>query len=215
MGEIGEVKLYASWIFNEHPENWRHITYIANGGRIDAYKNATISSEIVREYSEEADDFIDVVKVNVSTSQANPAWEVNGDRDEATKRIYVGRNYGEMAYVVYGGYKFVGWYTAEEGGDLIVSSDIIGDDVTLYAHWEKIDEDYAIDKKSIIIIGIVAVVAGIIGLSVFLITKIHKNSAKTVSINEKFIQDFNDNSVKSNSKSKKSHQKPEGEKKNN
>lgn len=40
------------------------------------------------------------------------------------------------------GYKFVGWFDAKEGGNEITSDTIVSNDMTIYAHWERIIPSY-------------------------------------------------------------------------
>lgn len=42
---------------------------------------------------------------------------------------------------VYTGYRFLGWYTAKEGGKWITDLDSTTMDITLYAHWQKEGDD--------------------------------------------------------------------------
>lgn len=45
---------------------------------------------------------------------------------------------------VYTGYRFLGWYTAKEGGKWITDLDSTTMDITLYAHWQKEGDDAAV-----------------------------------------------------------------------
>ena len=40
----------------------------------------------------------------------------------------------------YDGYNFIGWFTNETGGDEITTSTVFGENMTIFAHWEKKEE---------------------------------------------------------------------------
>jgi len=63
-----------------------------------------------------------------------------GTCQEASKEVRAGQAVGELP-VPDGrdGYAFLGWYTAREGGAKVTPETVmVGYDVTLYAHWEKL-----------------------------------------------------------------------------
>ncbi|MBO7508428.1 MAG: BspA family leucine-rich repeat surface protein, partial [Clostridia bacterium] len=141
-GQIGEVVLYADWIFAENPERWRFITFDANGGRIDAYRSVYVSTTVISEYDEELGDYKSVTKLVLDVENSNPQWDISGSRSQTTKKYYVGRLYDIMPYSVNSGYRFAGWWTQRDGGQLLESTASISDSATVYAHWEQIDENY-------------------------------------------------------------------------
>ena len=192
-GEIGEVKLYADWIFAENPERWRFITFDTNGGRIDSYRSVRISTSVVSEYDDELEDFKTVTKLILEITNASPHWDISHSSSQITKKYYVGRLYDVMPYTMNSGYKFAGWWTARDGGELIESTEVINEDTTLYAHWEKIDEDFTLNQQTLIIVAIIVVVAVVGGIVMLLIKKTYFGTKKVVTINEKFIENFNKN----------------------
>ena len=196
VGEIGEVQLYADWIFAEHPEKWRFITFDANGGRIDAYRSVSVSTSVVSEYDEETDEFKYVTKLILDITNSNPQWDISESRSQTTKKYYVGRLADIMPYSVNAGYSFAGWWTAKDGGELIESSSTIVDTATVYAHWQKVDEDYSINQQTLIIVAIIVVVIVIGAIVIFLLKKSFIGSRKVITINEKFIENFNKDNIK-------------------
>ena len=62
----------------------------------------------------------------------------DGSGSQSTKKVTHGETYGDLPAPTRNGYKFVGWFTATNGGEQKFSTtkvDIIKDE-TLYAHWE-------------------------------------------------------------------------------
>ena len=57
----------------------------------------------------------------------------------SNKRVTVGEPYGELPPPARFGYEFDGWFTAEEGGELITAETVVTADSShaLYAHWTK------------------------------------------------------------------------------
>jgi len=57
----------------------------------------------------------------------------------SNKRVTVGEPYGELPPPARFGYEFDGWFTAEEGGELITPETVVTADSShaLYAHWTK------------------------------------------------------------------------------
>lgn len=67
-------------------------------------------------------------------------FDPNGGRltiDGNTMTVTKDQPYGELPVPVLESYRFLGWYTALEGGELVDGSTVFsGKDHTLYAHWE-------------------------------------------------------------------------------
>lgn len=62
----------------------------------------------------------------------------------AEKKIYPGEVYGELPEPLRSGYRFTGWFTEPEGGEQVLSTDLVTvtGDQTLYAGWEYSPLDY-------------------------------------------------------------------------
>ena len=69
------------------------------------------------------------------------SYDANGGSSvTTTKSITSGQAYGTLATASWTGHKFMGWYTAKDGGTLITSESIVTvtQDQKLYAHWEAL-----------------------------------------------------------------------------
>ena len=53
--------------------------------------------------------------------------------------IPLGQTLGELPTPTRDGYKFLGWFTASEGGSAVTSETIVTADLTIYARWEFFD----------------------------------------------------------------------------
>lgn len=98
----------------------------------------------------------------------------------SNKRVTVGEPYGELPPPARFGYEFDGWFTAEEGGELITAETVVTADSShaLYAHWTKnVRSDEKLKayrkkkasiktQKAIIAVSVVLAVLVIIGLCV-------------------------------------------------
>ncbi|MBQ9079628.1 MAG: InlB B-repeat-containing protein [Clostridia bacterium] len=98
----------------------------------------------------------------------------------SSKRVTVGEPYGELPPPARFGYEFDGWFTAEEGGELVDAETIVTAESShaLYAHWTKnvrADEKLKAYRKKkaalkrqkvIIAVSIVLAVIAIVGLCV-------------------------------------------------
>ncbi len=98
----------------------------------------------------------------------------------SSKRVTVGETYGELPTPTRFGYKFLGWYTEETGGDLIDADTAVtaSQSHAIYAQWEKnaVDnqklEAYKkkkatlVRQKTIVMVSVLLVVLAIIGLCV-------------------------------------------------
>ena len=62
-----------------------------------------------------------------------------GTVNPTSKKINKGSIYGELPTPIRDGYTFDGWYEAIDGGERVDSNTIINSDVTIYAHWSKIE----------------------------------------------------------------------------
>ena len=61
---------------------------------------------------------------------------------EALKSVPDGSPVRTLPTAMLGGYIFLGWYTAAEGGERVTSETTVTRDMTLYAHWEEIVYTY-------------------------------------------------------------------------
>lgn len=64
----------------------------------------------------------------------------NGGRLKASETempVYVGEAYGDLPTPIREGYDFDGWFTEQDGGEMVEASDIFEgtEDITFYAHW--------------------------------------------------------------------------------
>lgn len=64
--------------------------------------------------------------------------EIDDARYTSTKYVYHGEKYGTLPSPIYGGHKFMGWYTSVSDGQRITEGDIVylTSDTTLYARWQ-------------------------------------------------------------------------------
>lgn len=94
-----------------------------------------------------------------------------GSITEGTVDIKAGGSYGLLPSAYREGYIFAGWFTAPEGGEQIISSDmpISEEEHTLYAHWIKKKADkksrysrQKVQKKVIVTLAIMTVVLGVV-----------------------------------------------------
>ena len=62
-----------------------------------------------------------------------------GTVDTEEKTVYYGSEYGDLPSPSKDYYTFEGWYTEENGGDVVTENTIFNNntDITLYAHWKK------------------------------------------------------------------------------
>ena len=70
------------------------------------------------------------------------AWKItyypNGGTVSPTSKLIVkGEKLGSLPTPTRSGYKFLGWYTAQNGGNKVNSNTEVNGDLPLYAHWEK------------------------------------------------------------------------------
>ena len=71
-------------------------------------------------------------------------FNVNGgaELDDALRTLLRGEAIGELPVPHRDNHIFLGWFTAAEGGDEVTAETVVTDDMTLYAHWEKIVYTY-------------------------------------------------------------------------
>lgn len=62
-----------------------------------------------------------------------------GSGDNVTKSYTHGATLGELPTPTRDGYKFLGWFTAAEGGNAVTSETLVTADMTVYARWEPFD----------------------------------------------------------------------------
>ena len=72
--------------------------------------------------------------------------DVNDGQTAATEKLVAdGYAVGYLPVPVWGGegnYRFLGWFTAAEGGDAVTAETVVTGDMTLYAHWGEIVYTY-------------------------------------------------------------------------
>ena len=94
-----------------------------------------------------------------------------GSISEGTLDIKAGGSYGLLPSARRDGYIFAGWFTAPEGGEQIISSDMLisEEEHTLYAHWIKKKADkkskYSrrkVQKKFIITLAVMTVILSVV-----------------------------------------------------
>ena len=73
-----------------------------------------------------------------------------GTVDPATTTVYFGREYWSLPYPERPGYRFDGWYTEPDGGELVTNGTIVtkAEDETLYAHWTETSYTVTFDARS-------------------------------------------------------------------
>ena len=62
-----------------------------------------------------------------------------GSGDNVTKSYTHGATLGELPTPTRDGYKFLGWFTAAEGGNAVTAKTFVTADMTIYARWEFFD----------------------------------------------------------------------------
>lgn len=77
---------------------------------------------------------IDVIGEKIVTFHAN-----GGSCSTTSKTVWRKDAVGNLPTPTRTGYNFLGWYTAENGGTKISASTIVNDNITYYAHWDKVD----------------------------------------------------------------------------
>lgn len=72
------------------------------------------------------------------------AFDVCGGENELKPILYtLGSSYGELPTPTKDGYDFVGWYTQEEGGELVTEESTVKTSISeLYAHWKVYEDPY-------------------------------------------------------------------------
>ena len=73
-----------------------------------------------------------IIDSNLVRFDAN-GGDLNGSPESI--EIEDGTVLGALPMPVRSGFKFVGWYTAVAGGDVVLASTIVTDNMTIYAHW--------------------------------------------------------------------------------
>ena len=68
-------------------------------------------------------------------------FDANGGRvSPATCSINKGSEIGVLPVPVLDGYTFLGWYSMVSGGEKISASTVVSSNMTIYAHWQKVDD---------------------------------------------------------------------------
>ena len=64
------------------------------------------------------------------------------------KQAYYGHNLGTMPVPTRTNYRFLGWFTAPDGGDRVTASTVMGSkDMTVYAHWALTEKTVLLDNE--------------------------------------------------------------------
>ncbi|MBQ4198704.1 MAG: leucine-rich repeat protein, partial [Kiritimatiellae bacterium] len=115
------------------------IVFTAAPNMTDKVRTATIS---IRPSS---DNWL--VLTNITFTQAaGPAgfavnFEAGGGAGDTSMRVRQnGEKLGELPVVALNGRIFLGWYTAEEGGEAVTADTVVTGDVTYYARWVSLGE---------------------------------------------------------------------------
>ncbi|HJI46488.1 MAG TPA: InlB B-repeat-containing protein [Oscillospiraceae bacterium] len=78
----------------------------------------------------------------VESGSANQTYSPN-----AIQQFY-GRSIGTMPVPVRDNYRFLGWFTAPDGGDRVTASSVMGSsDMTVYAHWALTEKALLLDNE--------------------------------------------------------------------
>lgn len=80
------------------------------------------------------------------TNQYKLYFDLNGGTGSITTRtVTTGGTYGTLPTPTRDGYSFTGWFTSATGGTQVASNTIVGtSDITIYAHWSKVNETYTL-----------------------------------------------------------------------
>ena len=65
-------------------------------------------------------------------------FDANGGNGSVSKSYTHGATLGELPTPMRDGYKFLGWFTASEGGNVVTSETLVAADMTIYARWESV-----------------------------------------------------------------------------
>lgn len=84
--------------------------------------------------------------------------------------------WGTLCSPVREGYSFVGWFTEEEGGEEITEESIAKSNITIYAHFEKINNNIKTGSSIVIIISILSFLLG--NLFAILAMRLYKDILK-------------------------------------
>ncbi|MBP5684133.1 MAG: InlB B-repeat-containing protein [Bacilli bacterium] len=79
------------------------------------------------------------------TSSQEPTYTLFFDANEGTvspsnKSLNKGEEYGDFPIPIRNGYTFDGWFTELYEGEEVNSAEILKEDVTIYAHWSKLEK---------------------------------------------------------------------------
>ena len=188
--ETYDVTLYSGWEKIINLANVRTITYNANGGTINANYGQKISYKTEQQTDQTTGEEVTKTVAVVDDTQ-KVEWTMQDKL--ASKKTDVGEIYDYFPLINYAGYTFIGWFTAQEGGDRVASADMIESDTskefTLYAHWEKTPIK-SLDKNTLIYVGLGVVAIAVLSIVFAAVKKSHK-SKTIVTINEDYINKFN------------------------
>lgn len=80
-------------------------------------------------------------------NKAEVTFDSNGGDPVPGKRVEIGNMLGDTPTATWTGHKFLGWYTAASGGELVTSTRVILGDVTFYAHWNVSTYTIVFDRQ--------------------------------------------------------------------
>ena len=80
-------------------------------------------------------------------NKAEVTFNSNGGDPVPGKRVDIGNMLGDTPTATWTGHKFLGWYTAASGGELVTSTRVILGDVTFYAHWNVSTYTIVFDRQ--------------------------------------------------------------------
>ena len=133
---------YVLWFSDSYTQNdlWR---YVSGSGSvslpfvcvINPYTNVPLAKS---QGDLDADDILTLLDeagpapmMHVVTFNAN-----GGEIGETERKVQLGGTVGALPMPLWNGYKFVGWFTEEDGGTKVTATTKVTGDVTYYAHWE-------------------------------------------------------------------------------
>lgn len=118
---------------------------VRTGSKLNSVPNATRTGYTFLGWYMEDDSMLTVDTIIDTNRDYYARWEANkhtisfdsngGSLVNSAIKNY-GEAMGELPVSTLDGYSFLGWFTAKEGGKLLVSDSIVTGDATYYAHWE-------------------------------------------------------------------------------
>ena len=186
-----KILLIAKWTEDANEEDKVTITFNANGGTID-FRNGVLISLKQREEVNKDGESIVVNYVEIEVVKCSINWTSGETKAIAIVDTVKDISYDYMPNVSYRKHKFLGWFTEQFGGRQVYSNEIINADITLYAQWEELEDP--IKANAQLLIYVLSGLIVIIGTALFFaFTRKARASNKSVTVNEKFINEYNNN----------------------